>query len=137
MDLFKQYLWKGLTVLIFLFTLASCSEEKKYPKPKNLIEEPQMVEVLADICKVEARFQRRLTIENIKVNEMVEHNYRVVFEQHHIHLMQFKNSYAYYENEPIKLQQIYDSVIVKLTTEQSQLKKTKKDSEPSEKDKAK
>lgn len=133
MDFFKKHIWVGLMALGLLFSVASCDEEEDYPRPDDLIEEPEMVNVLTDICKVEARFQRRLTIKNIKVNEMVEHNYRIVFEQHEVSLTQFKSSYAFYENEPEKLQQIYDSVIVHLTKEQVQLEKADKKATSTEK----
>ena len=103
--------------------LTACGTEQEIPEPDNLIEEPEMVDVLGDVCKVEARFQRRLTVGKVNIDEMVEHNYRIVMEEHNITLTQFKDSYTYYEQDPSKLQQIFDSVIVHLTEEQSILEK--------------
>ena len=110
--------------LIILLLGTGCSDEETFPEPENLINETQMVDVLSDICKVEARFQRRLTINNVNNTEMVLHNYNVVFDEHKITLVQFKDSYAYYEKSPARMQQIYDSVIVHLTEEQALLKQT-------------
>jgi len=119
---FKQITF--LFGLILLLVSTGCSDEETFPEPENLINETQMVEVLSDICKVEARFQRRLTINNVNNTEMVLHNYNVVFDEHKITLVQFKDSYAYYEKSPVRMQQIYDSVIVHLTEEQALLKQT-------------
>lgn len=109
--------------LIILLLGTGCSDQETFPEPENLINEPQMVKVLSGICKVEARFQRRLTINNVNNTEMVLHNYNMVFDEHQIILLQFKDSYAYYEKSPVRMQQIYDSVIVHLTEEQALLEK--------------
>ena len=107
-------------ILLLLFT--GCSDGESSKAPDNVINESQMIGVLTDICTVEARFQRRLTTTHVSNTEMVLHNYNVVFEAHDITLTQFKDSYAYYEETPEQMQQIFDSVIVRLTEKQALLK---------------
>ena len=90
--------------------------------PDDLIPETEMINVLTDVCKVEARFQRRITIKDLNNVDVVAHNYTIVFETHNISLQQFKDSYSYYETNPQKMQEIFDKVIIKLTEEESKLK---------------
>jgi hypothetical protein len=101
--------------------LFGCVEEEIIPPPENLIAQEPMVEVLTDICKVEARFQRRLGTRGNNNSELVYHNYNVIFASHNIALSQFKSSYEYYQESPQKMQELYDSVIVHLTKEQTVL----------------
>ena len=130
---FKNWKWIAIVFLVVLST--GCNEESAIPKPDNFIEEPQMVDVLADICKVEARYQRRLTLRNINISELTEHNYNLVFKENNITLVQFKDSYKYYEEYPEQMQNIYDSVIVHLTEEQVLLNEKKKETEEDVKEK--
>ncbi len=110
--------------LISSFTLFGCAEEELTPPPENLITQDAMVEVLTDICKVEARFQRRLGTRGNNNSDLVYHNYNVIFDAHNIALTEFKTSYEYYQESPQKMQELYDSVIVHLTEEQSILEET-------------
>ena len=105
---------------VFLFlAFAGCSEQASIPD--EIIQPPEVVDILTDVCKVEARYQRRLTIGTINNLDLVAHNYQVVFENHQITMEEFTESYSYYSNTPELLQEIYDSVIVQLTQEQALL----------------
>lgn len=111
-----------------LFSLTySCNNDQNGQKPEDLIPEPQMIEVLADICKVEARFQRRLSIRGKDNSELVLQNYNAIFNAHKVTLPQFKDSYEYYEDSPKKMQELYDSVIVILKKEEAILKEAEKE----------
>lgn len=107
-------------VFTFMVAVVSCAEEKIQP-PADLIGEGEMIMILKDISKVEARFQRRLSLHGKHNNDLVFENYKVVFDEYQVSLDQFKSSYTYYQDSPEVIQQMYDSVIVELTKEQSQL----------------
>ena len=111
-----------LSSIVVFSALAGCDEKVQAEKPEGLIEEAQMIEVLSDICKVEARYQRRLSLRGTNNTDLVLHNYNLIFEEHQVTLPQFKASYEYYEATPIKMQQLFDSVIVSLTKEEAVLR---------------
>lgn len=113
------------TFLAFLFLslLAfSCNEPEK-KAPENLIPESEMITILSDICLTEARFQRRLGNSFADNQDLVWQNYELIFEQNEVTLVNFKESYDYYLQAPETIQAMYDSVIVKLTEQQTQAKK--------------
>lgn len=116
----KRIITYATGFLLLIFT-TSCHMEDSTPPPENLIPEGEMANILKDICKIEARFQRRLSIKSTTNSELVYHNYNVIFEEHEVTLTDFKNSYEYYSETPEKVKLIYDSVIVILTKEQSVL----------------
>ena len=114
-----------LKIVAFVFCVlfsVSCVEET-VSKPKNLINQEKMILVLTDVCKTEARFQRRLSAHGKSHNEIVFENYKLVFDEYDLTIGEFKDSYTYYEKDPELMQQLYDSVIVILTKEQSELEK--------------
>ena len=113
--------------LLSTFILFGCAEEELTTPPENLIVQESMVKVLTDICKVEARFQRRLGTRGNNNSELVYHNYNVIFDAHNIELNNFKSSYEYYQESPQKMQELYDSVIVHLTKEQTVLEEIEPD----------
>ena len=115
---------KYLLVFLTVGMVASCAEEAGIPTPDHLIPKTEMVEILTDVCKVEARFQRRLSIRGKNNSELVLHNYKVIFTEHGVDLTQFKTSYEYYEESPEVMQDLYDSVIVKLNKEQTLLQES-------------
>ncbi|MGB0805729.1 MAG: DUF4296 domain-containing protein [Salibacteraceae bacterium] len=113
--------WRGFIVFIGLsFIYISCAESER-PSPQNLIEKGQMVTILKDISKIEARFQRRLSLKGIHSNDLVFENYKLVFDENQVTMEQFKKSYSYYQESPEEMQQLYDSVIIELTKEKGQL----------------
>ncbi len=112
-----------LVVLLCTGWFTSCAPEGQ-AKPEGLIPEGEMVMVLKDISLVEARFQRRLSMPGIHPNELVFENYKMVFDSHNIDIEQFKKSYSYYEENPEIMRNMYDSVIIVLTKEESALKET-------------
>lgn len=118
-----------LVGLFLVLLLVSCESKEERPQPANLLSENEMTDVLTEICKVEARFQRRLSIKNTTNAELVFHNYQVVFEQYDISIEEFKTSYQYYQESPQDMQNIYDSVIVKLTKQEAIYKSTIKEPE--------
>lgn len=124
----KQYSIYIIGLFITLLTV-SCSTQEDRPQPVNLLTESEMTDVLAEICKVEARFQRRLSIRNTTNAELVFHNYQIVFKQYEISEEEFKDSYQYYEESPEDLQNIYDSVLVKLTEQEAIYKSSIKEQE--------
>ena len=115
----KKYL--GILSLFVLLGISSGCEEEVKSVPADLIGQDKMVSVLKDICKTEARFQRRLSLHGKSNSELVFENYKMVFDENNVSLEQFKSSYSYYEESPDVMQQMYDSVIVILTKEQSEL----------------
>lgn len=110
--------------VFLLFSVVSCYNENEVVAPDDLIPETKMINVLTDVCKVEARFQRRITIKDLNNVDLVAHNYTIVFENHNISMQQFKDSYAFYQTSPQKMQEIFDQVIVQLTEEESKLKES-------------
>lgn len=113
-----------VVLVCLVFGMFTACETKDRVKPHDFIEQGAMVMVLKDICIVEARFQRRLSIPGMKHGDLVFENYKIIFETHDVSIDQFKSSYSYYEEFPELMQQMYDSVIVVLSKEESELKST-------------
>lgn len=118
---------RSIFAIILMVMALGCGEVKPTnPPPANLIGTVQMEEILRDMCKIEARFQRRLSLKNTKHLDMALANYASVFNKHHITEEDFKASYNYYSEHPDQMQALYDSVIVNLTKEQAELKQPEK-----------
>lgn len=118
-----------LISLFLVFVTTSCASEKGPLPPENLLSESKMIDVLTEICKVEARFQRRLSIRHTTNSELVLHNYNIVFEEQNVSIESFKNSYQYYEESAETMQHMYDSVIVRLTQQEINYKNSIQETE--------
>jgi len=112
--IFKVSPFFFLIVLIYL--LGSCDTGVlRTKKPKNLISQGTMAEVLADIHIAEASIQ----IENSEddtIRQTYINYYYAVFEKHNISKDAFVESMDYYFKNPEKLQVIYDNVNEILST---------------------
>ena len=122
----KKYFTYVIGLILVLF-VTNCTPKEERPKPENLVSESTMIDMLTEICKVEARFQRRLSIKNGSNAQLVFHNYQVVFKEFNVDMDEFKTSYLYYEDSPEDMQNIYDSVIVRLTQQEAIYKSTHKE----------
>jgi hypothetical protein len=84
-------------------------------KPKNLISQNQMAEVLADIHIAEASIQLENS-EDDSIKQTYVNYYYAVFEKHKINKDAFVQSMDYYYKNPEKLQSIYENVTEILST---------------------
>lgn len=114
----KKYLFIIITLIA-----TSCGQFNSGSRPPaDVIPEEKMTTILAQICLVEARFQRRLTIKGASNEEMALENYVGIFNENDITSEEFKTSYNYYTEHPEILEKIYDQVIILLTEQQSVIK---------------
>jgi hypothetical protein len=103
-----------LIILIFLF--GSCDTGViRVKKPKNLISQDEIAEVLADIHIAEASIQLENS-EDDSIRQTYINYYNAVFEKHNISREAFTASMDYYFKNPEKLEIIYDNVTEILST---------------------
>ncbi|MAX79296.1 MAG: hypothetical protein CL843_03865 [Crocinitomicaceae bacterium] len=104
------------TVLLF----SSCGGGDERPKPENLIQKEQMIDILKEMEVVEARYQRRMFEPKSQLKELALEHYTGIFKKHGVTLENFRTSYKYYEEDPELLTEIFEEVIVELTKEQAE-----------------
>ena len=103
-------------LIILLFLFGSCNTSViRTPKPKNLISQSVMAEVLADVHIAEANIQISNS-EDDSIHQTYSNYYNAVFEKHHISRETFIQSMDYYFKNPELLQNIYDNVTEILST---------------------
>lgn len=107
-------------ILLVTFAVSGCKESEVIP-PDDLIGKEQMIEILVDVCKIEARFQRRMSLNGRSPLEISTSNYAMVLDSHNVSLNQFRSSYEYYEHDPEQMREFFDEVIIVLKKEQSLL----------------
>ncbi|HET8885363.1 MAG TPA: DUF4296 domain-containing protein [Salinimicrobium sp.] len=99
--------------LIFIFCavlLLACQDVEKVPKPKNLIPEDKMVEVLTDFALFNAARSYNLRqLQQTGVNPA-----EFIYTKHGIDSLQFLKSNEYYISNIEEYQQIFDSVKLEL-----------------------
>ncbi len=102
-----------ILLLLFIFLGFSCKEKKGFPKPNNLINEKQMVNMLYDIHLGEAyanqyRFQDEM--DKIKSKDM----YYSVLDKYEVADSVFSQSIVYYSSMPKIYERIYQQVVDRL-----------------------
>lgn len=99
------------------FLFLGCQSVEKTPKPKNLIGEEKMVDLLVDMLKVDATisystglFEKR----DVQARDLI-------FEKYNIDSLQLAQSSAYYSENFKVNQRIYENVEARLKLERSDL----------------
>ncbi|MDF1672539.1 MAG: DUF4296 domain-containing protein [Vicingaceae bacterium] len=110
-----------ITLILFLiiFLLASCGDDKELPK--GVLPEDKMVDLMVELEIVQATLKYDAASEGLNPNYTKEYN--KVFESYNINKKGFNISLDYYCSEPLKVKNIYDKVIVKLSENQGKLNK--------------
>ena len=109
---------KILFILAILsFTFISCDTEV-IPKPRPLIREKQMINMLVDIHLAEATFNH-MRYDSIIRNSTSANFYYSVLEKYQVADSVFEKSFVYYASNPRNFEKMYRQVMNKLSeTEQ-------------------
>lgn len=96
-----------MLLLGVLLALSSCGDGDK--RPKVFLDEPQMIDVLADAYLIEAQLNL-MKSEGKEVSELQKTYYGQMFEHYGINDTIFEDNMAYYTRHPAILERMMDSV---------------------------
>jgi len=101
---------KASRLLIFIgilsSTLFSCGAEKKeIVIPENIIQKEEFSSILVEMLIIEG-YRTRVTRSNAKKDSEMRSFYLGAFEKHGITKAQFEESYAFYRNHPVLLEEL-------------------------------
>ena len=114
-------------VLLFFIAVGCSSDNDDRPKPDQLIEREEMVDLLKKIQIVEARYQRRMFEPRSELKQKTLEHYTKLFKTEGVTLEQFQASFDYYKEDPELLSDMYNQVIEELTKEQAAVQKELKE----------
>lgn len=109
---------KTLFILVILvFGFISCDKEV-IPKPRPLVKEKQMIDMLVDIHLAEATFNH-MRYDSIIRNSSTVNFYYSVLQKYDVADSVFEKSFVYYASNPRNFEKMYREVMNKLSeTEQ-------------------
>jgi len=114
---------KKLTFVAFIFLILSCQQKGVEP-PGHILEKKELVDVQVDLYLVEAAHNM-----NVLKPDSADTEYKVLFEtvlkKHNITRDDYESSLRYYAIDNESLNEIYDSVLVKLTKLENEVTYTK------------
>lgn len=114
--------YKTLFVALFYVLLTGCQKVNHTPKPKNLIPNEKMVDILVDLAKIDAA-------RNVNVEKFDEFGgktaKRLLFEKYQIDSIQLVESSAYYAEKLKMNDSIYSRVKNRLKAENDSLLEAK------------
>ena len=101
-----------ILILSVLLLLMSCgNKQTKVTAPNVLLSEPEMVEIMTDVYILENAINYRRG-KNISTNNLKTKGYEALFEHHGISDSVFFDNLDYYNDNPILMKRVMDSVVV-------------------------
>jgi hypothetical protein len=88
----KSILLKTVTLMLVLVWFSSCQDIQKPERPKNLIPEDKMVEVLIDVHL----FNAAKNVNRLPLQQTGMSPHEFIYDRHNIDSIQFEKSNAYY-----------------------------------------
>lgn len=113
----KHFIRIALIAVIAL--MISCAGESSVPKPEVFLDEERMIEITTDIQLVEAALNYRRNIGQ-DFTDIKSAYYAELFERHGIDLQIYQENVDYYNQEPARMEKIYDAVLKNLSDLQSE-----------------
>ena len=117
---------KRLILISLLFVLvAACDHKDKGFMPERLFTEEEMVDIMTDVQIIEAEINYQKSLEkednspDTDYKAMAQSYYDQFFEHHGITDTLFSQNIKYYTERPEVLKRIMDSVVQRLSREQS------------------
>ena len=118
---------KRLILISLLFVLvAACDHKDKGFMPERLFTEEEMVDIMTDVQIIEAEINYQKSLEkednspDTDYKAMAQSYYDQFFEHHGITDTLFSQNIKYYTERPEVLKRIMDSVVQRLSREQSE-----------------
>lgn len=99
---------KRIIPLILIFLLAC--REKYPPVPRALIQSKEMESILSDMLIADALSETR-GMGGISEKQFTEQYYVTIFKNHNVTREEFVKSYRFYEDNPVLLNNVLDSVL--------------------------
>lgn len=111
-----------MALVVLSLLLLSCNGNKsKATAPSVLLSEPQMVEVMTDVYTLEQSINYRRG-RNIKVTNLKTNGYDALFSHYGITDSIFLENLDYYNENPVMMKNILDSVNARFVRKQEELK---------------
>lgn len=114
-----------LIFVLLIIALASCNDEV-VPKPKHLIKENQMIDMLVDIHLAEATYNKFRYDTIMRDNSSVNFYYAVL-DKYNVQDSVFEQSFIYYASVPKNFDKMYRKVTSKLSEMEQELSGRKQD----------
>ena len=109
---------KLVSLFLLLAILIGC-QKPAVPKPDNLIDENEMVDIMYDISILEAmKSQKAVVLEANKINPNT-----YIYKKYKIDSLQFANSDKFYASDIKKYKEIFDKVNKRMEEKMEGLKK--------------
>lgn len=101
---------RNIVLLLFLIFLVSCQDLKKTEKPKDLIGEAKMIDVLTELSLLQAaRNFNKQKLEDTGINADT-----YIYEKFDIDSLQLQRSIGWYSEQYTQYERIYDSVKIRV-----------------------
>ncbi|GEC78566.1 DUF4296 domain-containing protein [Flavobacterium aquatile] len=107
---------KLILLFIGLATLVSSCNNTGIEKPKNLLDEDQMVNIIYDLSLLDAIRSQNIGVQNLTptANQLLKDKYK-------IDSLTFAKNSQYYASDVVKYKEIYDQVKLKLDRENEKI----------------
>lgn len=91
--------------------MSCCDKQTKATAPNVLLSEPQMVEIMTDVYVLENAINHRRG-KNISTNNLKTKGYEAIFGHYGITDSVFFENMDYYNDNPVVMKRVMDSVLV-------------------------
>lgn len=115
-----------LIPFILLIAISSC-EDEVVKKPKNLIKEDKMIDIIVDAHLAEAAFNLRHSRDSLIMQSSSTNFYYSVLKDHNVADSIFEKSFVYYASYPKKFEKMYQDVMNKLNEMEQEFSGRKKE----------
>jgi type II secretory pathway predicted ATPase ExeA len=106
---------KNIFILFFSLLLWAACDDPLIEKPKNLIKEDRMIDMLVDVHLAEATYQNRIRQDSAIDNTTSTDFYYSVLDKYQVADSTFEKSYIFYLSNPRKFEKMYRKVQSKLS----------------------
>ncbi|WP_167617557.1 DUF4296 domain-containing protein [Maribellus sediminis] len=120
---------KRFQILLFalVFAVVAC-DKPIMPKPKHLINEKQMIDMLVDVHLAEATYNK-YRYDSVMQDNSSANFYASVLDKYAVSDSLFEQSYVYYASLPKKFEKMYRKVMSKLSEQEQEFSGRKEELE--------